>query len=61
MQTPRNEIIPRMNDEPISICVKYGFDDTRIRETILALGINPEHADLAERIHREVIRDEAEE
>lgn len=50
-----------MNDESISICVKYGFDDTRIRETILALDIHPAYADLADRISREVIGDKAEE
>jgi two-component system cell cycle response regulator len=50
-----------MNDEPISICVKYGFDDTRIRETILALDIHPGYADLADRVTREVIGDEVEE
>ena len=50
-----------MNAEPTSICVTYGFDDTRIRETILALDIHPEHGDLAERIRREVIGDKAEE
>ena len=50
-----------MNDESISICVKYGFDDTRIRETILALDIHPAHADLADRISREVIGDKADE
>lgn len=50
-----------MNDEPISICIKYGFDDTRIRETILALDLHPEHGGLAERIRREVIGVGAEE
>jgi len=50
-----------MNTEATSICATYGFDDTRIRETILALDIHPEHADLAERIRREVIGDKAEE
>ena len=50
-----------MNAEPTSICVTYGFDDKRIRETILAFDIHPEYGDLAERIRREVIGDKVEE
>lgn len=46
--------------DPISVCSSFGFDDARIHETIVALGIRAEHAELAERIRREIIGDAAE-
>ena len=48
-----------MNPETPFDCVTFGFDRARIRETLSVLGLNAEHAKLAERIRSDVIAEKA--
>lgn len=44
-----------MNREKAPYCATFGFDSTRIQETLSILGLNAQHGVLAERMRAEVI------
>ncbi|WP_151898896.1 GGDEF domain-containing protein [Nitrosospira lacus] len=48
-----------MNTDTTFDCAAFGFDSARIRETLSILGLQAEHAKLAERIRRETTGGEA--